>query len=63
MDKFPPAAGPGHPVIEPPDRGVPLEVLELPADPVWRGNDVNPNVYWHLARRLAGRSAQGREVR
>ncbi len=61
MDEFPPAARPAHPVIEPP-RSLSirwqLEVLELLADPVWRGNDVNPNVY----RRLAGRSAQGREV-
>jgi hypothetical protein len=61
MDEFPPAARPARPVIEPPRSWSirwQLEVLELRAHPDWRGNDMHPNVYRHLA----GWSAQGREV-
>jgi len=50
--------------LGPPDRGYrwQLEVLELLADPVWRGNHMNPNFYRHLARLVSGLSARGREV-
>ena len=53
----------GHPLIT--EYRWQLEVLELPADPVWRGNDVprgdgvNADGYRHLGPLLAAGSKPG----